>query len=327
MNKKGTRKFILNLNQYRNAHFHTTNPAKVKFKEVMQSQLVQLPCFEVIELTYRIFHRNKGRFDLCNPGAILDKFFCDALVEAGKLPDDDYTHLRRVEFIFGGVDPTNPRCEVIITPIAFSKETPMQLSLNSADIRAAILAHVEETINLREGQEIVLGDVHVGDSIDDLRIDVNIQAIGEGDNASTGTSIKTAVAASKGRRGSRKAAEAKTEAPKVDATAAAPVVATAADAAAAPFVPDNAPAPTQATGSGPALFQSQPQAAAPVQQTAPAAEAAAQAGGTGPALFQQAAAIPPASGGAPVASGTAPIANGEEAPRALFGNFTPVQNA
>lgn len=106
--------FYLNLNVYRNTHFYLLNKAKHQFKEEIASQLKDLPKFNQIELTYIIYPATKRLFDLANVGSIVDKFFCDALVELGHLPDDNYTYLKKVSFSFGSVDKSNPRAEVHI---------------------------------------------------------------------------------------------------------------------------------------------------------------------------------------------------------------------
>jgi len=52
-----------------------------------------------------------------NVGAVVDKFFCDALVTAGKIKDDDYKYLPVFGFKFGGIDKKRPRCEIMLRGI------------------------------------------------------------------------------------------------------------------------------------------------------------------------------------------------------------------
>ena len=46
---KKDNKFYVNLNQYRNAHYHTLNSAKITFKELISDQVKQLPKFNIIK--------------------------------------------------------------------------------------------------------------------------------------------------------------------------------------------------------------------------------------------------------------------------------------
>jgi len=106
--------FALNLNIYRNAHFHTLNSAKATFKDAVAEQVMQLPDLANIQLEYTLYPATKRLCDISNICSIVDKFFCDAVVELGKLPDDNYTHLNKITYQIGEVDKHNPRVEVRI---------------------------------------------------------------------------------------------------------------------------------------------------------------------------------------------------------------------
>ena len=109
--------FSLNLNIYRNAHHFTLNKAKVEYKAYLQKQLATLPIMERIELIFTLFPKTKRLCDISNVLSIHDKFFCDALVEAGKIPDDNYLHLRKVTYSMGEIDKENPRVEINVEEI------------------------------------------------------------------------------------------------------------------------------------------------------------------------------------------------------------------
>lgn len=55
--------------------------------------------------------------DLGNVLSIHDKFFCDALVDLGKLPDDNYHFIPSIAFHMGEVNKLNPRVDIEIQPI------------------------------------------------------------------------------------------------------------------------------------------------------------------------------------------------------------------
>ena len=109
--------WILNLNQYRNTYFRTLNTVKINYKKEMQSQIAIGPKYNKVASIYTVYPGNKRLFDLGNVCCIHQKFFEDALVELGKLPDDNYTNLPLAVYIFGGVDTTNPRVEVDIVDL------------------------------------------------------------------------------------------------------------------------------------------------------------------------------------------------------------------
>ena len=116
--------WILNLNNYRNTHYQTLNKTKVNYKEAMDSQIKNLPKFSKIKLTYVLYPATKRLTDISNVCSIHDKYFCDALVEAGKLPDDDYTYVPSVTYTFGEIDKDNPRVEIKIEELHEDSKEP-----------------------------------------------------------------------------------------------------------------------------------------------------------------------------------------------------------
>ena len=106
--------FLLNLNAYRNAHYMVLNKTKMEFKDVMREQIEKLPAMNKVRLTYVLFVSSNRRCDLTNMISVIDKYFEDALVELGKLPDDNFNYVPELVFRFGNVDPSNPRVEIYI---------------------------------------------------------------------------------------------------------------------------------------------------------------------------------------------------------------------
>jgi Holliday junction resolvase RusA-like endonuclease len=111
------KKFYLNLNVYRNTHYIVLSKTKVAYAKLMQEQVRTLPVYDRIHLTYTLYPKTKRLTDISNVLSIVDKYFCDCLVKAGKLPDDNYLFLPLVIYKFGSVDKTNPRVEIEITPL------------------------------------------------------------------------------------------------------------------------------------------------------------------------------------------------------------------
>lgn len=82
----------------------------------MAEQINQLPVLpEPVKIKYVVFPRTKQLCDISNICCIVDKYFMDALVEAGKLSDDNYTVVPEVIYSIGSVDKVNPRVEIEIT--------------------------------------------------------------------------------------------------------------------------------------------------------------------------------------------------------------------
>lgn len=109
----GTR-FSLNLNIYRNAHHYILNQAKVAFTEQVTPLLGSIPQLNHCSIKYTLFTPTKRLCDVANVCSIVDKFFCDTLVKAKVIPEDNYLIVNSVQYCFGGVDKDNPRVEALI---------------------------------------------------------------------------------------------------------------------------------------------------------------------------------------------------------------------
>ncbi len=134
--------WMLNLNNYRNAHFQVLNKAKVNFKNSVYDDIQKLPIFKKIEsIEYTLYRDSRRNCDVANVCSIVDKFFCDALVEAGKLPDDNYHYLKNVSYLWGGIltDKTKSYVEIKLTG---TTEMKLNLTLDQTDIISAIKSYV-----------------------------------------------------------------------------------------------------------------------------------------------------------------------------------------
>jgi Holliday junction resolvase RusA-like endonuclease len=112
------RTYYLNLNGFRNWNFQLSNQLKKLFKISVTSQIRALvPCTKPVEITFVIYYPSNRAFDLDNIGSVVCKFTNDALVELGVLIDDNYNFVKKVTYVFGGVDKLNPRVDVKIEEI------------------------------------------------------------------------------------------------------------------------------------------------------------------------------------------------------------------
>lgn len=111
---KADRKIYLNLNVYRNLHYIVNNQAKEIYNELMKPYLSGLKFKGPISLTFQLFKKTRRKTDRSNILSIVEKFFCDALVHYGCIPDDNDDHITSTNYLTGGIDSENPRVEIEI---------------------------------------------------------------------------------------------------------------------------------------------------------------------------------------------------------------------
>lgn len=153
--------FHLNLNQYRNAHYQTLNKAKHSFTKLVTPIIRQLPKMQAVKLGYRLFPGSKRDMDTSNICSIVDKFFCDALVQNERLSDDHRKIVLEVNYSSDVPDKADPRVEVTITPVGEylfdppNKENEsVQIIIVEAEIKEAIKKSILSQINVRNGMDI-----------------------------------------------------------------------------------------------------------------------------------------------------------------------------
>lgn len=102
---KKKRKIYLNLNLFRNEHHHVNNNVKKEYARIAHSLLPTLECpMQQIELEYTLYLPNKLKRDISNVLSIVDKSFCDAIVQHNLIEDDNYEYLKKVTYMYGGYD-------------------------------------------------------------------------------------------------------------------------------------------------------------------------------------------------------------------------------
>lgn len=155
--------FYLNLNQYRNAHYHVLNKAKVLFADQVTPLLQGIPFLHKCGIKYTYYAPSKRETDVSNVCSIVDKFFSDTFVAAGKLKDDNYKYLDEVTYAFGGIDPQNPRVTITIT----QKDTfPMKVIITQADLQQALVTHIAQFgLNVEPSQ--------ISIDLDEIEIELN----------------------------------------------------------------------------------------------------------------------------------------------------------
>jgi hypothetical protein len=154
--KRKPKKYYLNLNVYRNTAFIVLNQRKADYEKLIHASIAKLPSINQVELTYRLFPATKREIDISNVCCIVDKFFSDTLVNAGKLTDDSMNHVKSVKYEWGGVDRENPRVEVSLNVLELNKDETVRLVFTHDEIKQALLASAAHLIKVPEGMELGL---------------------------------------------------------------------------------------------------------------------------------------------------------------------------
>lgn len=185
--------FYINMNEYRNAPYHELSDMKIKFAEAVQAQIAPLPQFDWVEFDYILFPGSAREIDTNNVCSIVDKFFCDAFVKAGKLPDDNYKYLRKSTFRFGEIDRNNARVELHITGQIRSEQVQLQALLDHNDFMAALDAYVRKAFPIPEGTTPSI-DITAGRG--DKGYSAVVSYASEGDTQPAASAATSAIAAS-----------------------------------------------------------------------------------------------------------------------------------
>lgn len=118
--KKEGKKFRVNLNYTRNAHFQEMNQAKILFKEIIRKRLedsgqINIKFENPVDVTAKLYKQSRRRSDKHNFIAISTKFLYDALTEFGILVDDNDDYVKVEVLEETEVDKDNPRVSYTFT--------------------------------------------------------------------------------------------------------------------------------------------------------------------------------------------------------------------
>lgn len=166
----------LNLNYYRNDHFQLLNNMKIKFEEIVTPLLINVPKLKYTKLRYTLFYGSKHKVDLSNICCIVDKFFCDTIVNNGILEDDNIDFINQSIYDWGGVDKNNPRVEVTFYDYKELEEQPMQIILTEEEIKSALNSYIFHQLTIKPNQKIDI-TFDTNESTDELFSIVNITNI------------------------------------------------------------------------------------------------------------------------------------------------------
>jgi len=80
----------------------------------MKSQLEGVKLKTPVKLNFTLWKKDRRVGDRANVLSIIEKFFCDALVEYGCLEDDNDGYISEQSYRTGGIDKDFPRVEIEI---------------------------------------------------------------------------------------------------------------------------------------------------------------------------------------------------------------------
>lgn len=106
--------FILNMNQYRNAHHRVLSSAKRAFTDYILGLDIKFTPFDKCRLHYEYYPASNRSYDSMNVVSVVDKFVCDALIKKGVIRDDNYKIVEFPRFYPREVDRENPRIDIFI---------------------------------------------------------------------------------------------------------------------------------------------------------------------------------------------------------------------
>ena len=113
---KRDKKCILNLNYFTNWNPFVKKQIKEQFKLIFQEKYnyKDIKFKGPLKIEYRLHQGSNRKVDRMNPLSVIDKFFCDALVESGCMQDDSDAYIISHHFYSGEIDRENPRVEIKI---------------------------------------------------------------------------------------------------------------------------------------------------------------------------------------------------------------------
>lgn len=179
----------LNLNVYRNLHFRKLSFQKNAFQKRMSPLLSGFPKLGKVKLHYEIHPKSEGRLDTMNVGSIVDKYFSDALVEAGVIQDDDYKNVVFNSFCFGSVSPKDPHVLVTITETEPRKDNSMRILLDQTEIQQALEDFVQ-TMGLSGISGVELSANQDGEITAEVVMGVQLKAVGETQRETSASTIR-----------------------------------------------------------------------------------------------------------------------------------------
>ena len=111
---KADKTFLVNLNWFRNSHYHIKNEVKQYYTTLITQQLKSAtPIKGPYELAFEYYYKSVVS-DLDNVCAMANKSFNDAAQAIGLVENDNVKYCKKSCYFVGGADKENPRMEIYI---------------------------------------------------------------------------------------------------------------------------------------------------------------------------------------------------------------------
>lgn len=109
--------YALNLNFWKNKF--AINDLKKRFTILVKEAIAADDgfwslAFKYPKITYHLYYDSDRITDLMNWVSVVDKFFCDAIVNSFVIRDDSIRFLQAIDIRFKGIDKENGRIEVFV---------------------------------------------------------------------------------------------------------------------------------------------------------------------------------------------------------------------
>lgn len=115
---KKPRTFLVSMNELNNSHYHMKNNIKSWFTDYFMGLFLKTPPVPIVgpyEVAY-VYHYKNESSDLGNVCCLTDKYFCDAIQLAGIVREDNVNYCKKVTFLVGEKDTTQPRVDIYLRP-------------------------------------------------------------------------------------------------------------------------------------------------------------------------------------------------------------------
>tara|TARA_Y100000034_G_scaffold63302_2_gene76612 strand:- start:5611 stop:5991 length:381 start_codon:yes stop_codon:yes gene_type:complete len=109
------KRYYLNINNYHNWHFQVRNKLKIAYSQILAPKVKGLTLSKAgINLHFQLVRGDKRRVDRSNVLCLHEKFFCDGLINAGCIEDDNDKFIISTLYTTGEIDKENPRVDIWI---------------------------------------------------------------------------------------------------------------------------------------------------------------------------------------------------------------------
>lgn len=101
--KRKKRLISLSWNYFCNYHKNYKGKIKEHFMELYKNYIPSEPISNVTQITYTLYTVDRRECDVANVCGLVDKFYCDTLVECGILKNDSFKYVPKVLYEYGGI--------------------------------------------------------------------------------------------------------------------------------------------------------------------------------------------------------------------------------